>query len=499
MLDDVFQAGTDAVIEDMALRPQPPKQRVPSFSVWGAMKAAPRAVAAGAAEASASSIELFSGLSKVDVSPEMMAASETEEGRAKIQKQAQQTLATGFRDNEVARSLRNVAGDYLPDPVTAHGAEVAVAELFRMGGKAIAAGVTLGPVAGAIVAGAEEGFTTSEKLAEQGVDVATRSKVGGVTGLITGAGFALPVAGPTWKATAGLALAGGPVSFSAQQAATRAILEGADYTKQAQQYDPFDPVGLTLSTLIPLGFGALAMRGGARVAAEAGRAGETRADAATAPVDTVPAAGTISDQATVDAARVNLLREVSDAHRTTPPEDLAGATFHQTAISRAIDQLAEGSRVQIEDVLTEPAMTRAAGMMAERLRPLAAAVEEMRAELADLPPATERMPLAVERAESGQIEAATPPPVTPEAPGSAEPGAPEGGPSAAQAFKVEDAALDARAVRMEAERPDLQVQVDGADAPVRYADLMRQVREEAAKDMEDAPLIEAAAACFLRG
>ncbi|MFX6949717.1 hypothetical protein ABTH81_21820, partial [Acinetobacter baumannii] len=46
-----------------------------------------------------------------------------------------------------------------------------------------------------------------------------------------------------------------------QQAATRSILQNAGYDKIAEQYDPFDPVGLAVATLIPAGFGAYASRG----------------------------------------------------------------------------------------------------------------------------------------------------------------------------------------------------------------------------------------------
>lgn len=399
MLDDAFQAGTEAVLNDLAMRPRPPKPQVPSFSVWKTMIAAPRGLAAGASEATASTADILGAFGDVMATTEQsgrgMFALQSEAERKQAREATEKLRREGvdFRQ-EGAVSFRNVARDYMPDPVTAHGAETAVGELFRMGGKAIGAALTLGPVAGAAVAGAEEGFTTSEKLAEQGVDLATRTKVGAVTAGITGVGFALPVAGSTWKATAGLALAGGPVSFTAQQAATRAILQSADYSKQAQQYDPFDPVGLALSTLVPLGFGAIAMRG----ARGAHGAPAERVEAATAPVESVPAAGKITDEATVDAARVSLMREVSDAHRMTPPEDLAGATYHQTAVSRAIDQMSEGQRVQIEDVLTEPAMVRASEEMAERLRPLAGELSDIEQARAAMPEAAIARP--VERAEA---------------------------------------------------------------------------------------------------
>jgi hypothetical protein len=107
-----------------------------------------------------------------------------------------------------------------------------------------------------------EGLTTAEDLANQGVDQQTRSKVGAVTGAMSAAGVVLPVAGKTLAQTAGLVLVGGPASFMAQQQATRSILENANYGEIAKQYDPLDPVGLTVATLLPAGFAAYAKRGG---------------------------------------------------------------------------------------------------------------------------------------------------------------------------------------------------------------------------------------------
>jgi len=336
MLLDTFEASMETAINDMAQRPRTPKPQTPAFSAWGVVRGAGRSVPAGVAETGASGIELMSGLSKVDISAETMRASQTEEGRMEMQRRAQETLETGFRGNDVSASLRNVAEDYMPDPLTAHGAEMAVAEFGRLGTKALTAGVLLGPVAGAIVSGAEEGFTEAEKLARQGVDVKTRTKVGAVTGALTGLGFALPVAGKTVAGTVGLAVAGGPLSFAGQNAATREILDNAGYDKLADQYDPFDPVGLTLSTLVPLGFGAMAMRSAARA-----RGAQAVADAPASAVD----------EQQVDAARVNLLRENLDAQRLTGTDNILGAEKHNAAVARAIDQMAAGERVDVSDMV----------------------------------------------------------------------------------------------------------------------------------------------------
>lgn len=467
--------GDDMLGAAQAEPPRAPKRQEPKFSAWGVVKAAAGGVPAGVAEASASGIDLLSGLSKVDISAKTMADSQTEEGRKRIQKQAQETLETGFR-SDAGRSLRNVATDYLPDPMTSHAAAVVVGDFARVATKAVAAGVTLGPLAGAVVAGAEEGFTASDKLAEQGVDVATRSKVGAVTGAVTAAGFALPVAGKTLAGTAALAAAGGPVSFVAQQAATREILQGADYDQLAEQYDPFDPVGLTLSTLVPLGFGAAALRSSARAAR--------------------------ADEAMVEAARVNLLAEGVETSRPAPDApDLSGQ--HEAAYTQALEQMAAGERVDVGGVAATdltPAIRKFADQIDDDLlRARAAVPRAAAADLPDVAPAAR----AAEPVEAGVT-------LDPELQGALDAvGIPEevSQPlvdAAAQLLKPAEPAAQpvdpmTRGVDdLIATRSNMLVQLDGMDAPRPIAEVMARIRQEAAVELEDAPLIQAAAECAIR-
>lgn len=356
----------------MAAPPVAPRKQDPAFSAWATVKSAVKAVPAAVAEVTGSTADILGAFGGVAAatggSAGGMFSTGTEAERKQTAAAAKKLREHGpdYR-SEAGGLFRGVAKDYMPDPTTAHGAEVAVADFVRMATKAVAGGVVAGPVAGALVAGAEEGFTASDKLAEQGVDVGTRTQVGALTGAVTGLGFALPVAGRTWTQTVGLALAGGPASFMAQNAGTREILQRAEYGKLADQYDPFDPVGLTLSTLVPLGFGAVAMRGAAKRAA----AGKP-----------VPEAAPVAPEV-VDAARVQMLRENVDAHRATPPEDFAAAQAHEVAVSKAIDQLSVGQRVEIElppDVASLPITEN----MAARLDPVRTELDALR--LVDTPP-----------------------------------------------------------------------------------------------------------------
>lgn len=115
-------------------------------------------------------------------------------------------------------------------------------------------------LAGGAAFGASEGAATFDDLTRQGVDRDTAMKAAAVSGIAGAAGVALPLVGSTTGRTIALALAGGPGGFMAQQAATREILKRADYGEVAKQFDPFDPTGLLLSTLLPAPFAAIGIR-----------------------------------------------------------------------------------------------------------------------------------------------------------------------------------------------------------------------------------------------
>jgi hypothetical protein len=457
MLDEAFQSSTDAALIDMAQRPQRPKPQAPAFSLWATMKAAPKGVVAGAAQGMASTAEMTSAFGDVlgslgDAGGQGMFGGLTAKERQETNAAREKLITTGPEfTSEGGRMLRDSARYYLPDPVTAHWSEHAVGNLVRFGSKALTAALTLGNVPGAIVAGAEEGFTQAEDLRTQGVDLATRTKVGAVTAATNAVGFALPVAGQTWRATLGLAAVGGPGSFVVQNAATRQILQDANYSDLATQFDPFDPVGLALSTLLPLGFGALAMRG-SRV--------KTKVDADA-----------------VDAARVDFTRELTESSRAAPPDDLAAAAAHNTALARSMDQIADGSRVDVSDVA--PAAARITEEVDGRLRTVARAFDEVAP--AEKAPTKAEMTAKLDEATAKAAEPTKPLP-----------------PKDADAGKGELPELDRAAVDLEARMPDLEVRLDGMDAPAKVSDLMAQVREQAKVETAEASLVEAAAHCFLR-
>ena len=229
--------------------------------------------------------------------------------------------APDFRQTEQSKPFRDFERKLRPDPVTASKAEEVV--YGATGAMATLVGATvLGGIPGLAAAAGEQGFSTAEDLAQQGVDLKTRTGVGALTAGVTGVSALLPMAGPTVKATVGLYLAGGPGGFIAQQYATRKILEAADYGEIAKQYDPLDPTGLLVSSLIPAPFAAWGIRGNlkARKGAPA-PAGEVKPTAEPAP--TVQA----QPQDVVDAAMAHNLTLQRDVHEATPAARVAAETM----------------------------------------------------------------------------------------------------------------------------------------------------------------------------
>lgn len=293
------------------------------FNAWRTTTAIPRGAAAGGAEAAGFWSDVMGAFGQAYATTEPAApmfgndprAKETEEARRKM-------LDTGLDfSSETGDIFRNVGRDYRPDHQSAHLSESLLYDLSRFATKAVGYSVLGGPWLGAGFTAADEALAASDELKRQGVDLSTRTKVGAIQGGGAGISVLLPVAGKTWAQTAGLVALGGPGTFMAQQAITRQVLKDADYTKLADQYDPFDPVGLTVSTLVPAAFGVAARR--ARVPRE------------------------VPTQRVVDAAMVAHQREAREASALAPKEDIQAAARHQEALAKAEDQMARGEPVRV--------------------------------------------------------------------------------------------------------------------------------------------------------
>ncbi len=152
-------------------------------------------------------------------------------------------------------------------PLTSTTASMILQDAGRLLTKAAGYSVMGGPVAAVAGTGLDEAATGFMEFRDQGVDPMTAAKAGAVRGAMTAAGIAIPVVGTTGLKTVGLIAAGGPLSFMAEQATTRAILENANYLELAAEHDAFDPVGLGVSTLVPGLFGMALHRARVRKAA----------------------------------------------------------------------------------------------------------------------------------------------------------------------------------------------------------------------------------------
>lgn len=634
MLDDLFYADNLKAAQDAAMRPPPVPKQAAGFSAWRTGVAAPRGVVAGGAQVGAFGADVMGAFGTMTVASGMGDPLLADRG-AQV-KEAERIQREGLDFSSGAGdNLRGFARYLAPDPETAHTAERLVFDLTRVMTKAVGYTVATGNVvSGATLTGADEGMTVADDLKQAGVDKATRTKVGAVVGGFTGLGVALPVAGQTALQTAGLVLAGGPLSYMAQQQTVRSILQAQDYSKLAEQYDPFDPVGLAVSSLIPAGFGAWGLRAAKARAVEAGRAAEAQAarDFTAGPVPSqetpIARAAREATQEHVDAARVLLDAEQRRSTNPFKPDDLRAYDAHEVALSRAIDQLARGERVTVDDVLpprmvspeTAAALSEIDALQAERAALLKAPDGKVRyfhggnpesvtgslwftshfpdavgwasrdstmglwavdvpqdhparggdqtfgvlpPGRAELPPelASQRQlfaarsriaeidkrvaaleqqvgpdarlsgfaqsimnagraieaelpkPIATKEPPKNAAEPAAPKPAAaepasaapaaPAAPARAEPAATgqDGArPAAANtaAGLVEDAAAAARVEQIKAEAPDLMVQLDGMDAPMRVDELLAAVKAEADDLVLDGELMQTAAECALR-
>lgn len=316
-LGDAYQDSTDSALNVMASLP--PEADKPA-NKWSAWTAPFRGVAGAIAETAGNVLDTAAAFGQVAASAGGVTPGFDPDADRRHQEsvEAMEKIKSDGIDwrTEASRPSYEFSRDLRPDPLTAGTAENLVYGLSKGLTKAVGSVAALGPAVGAVAFGAGEGVTAAEDLAAQGVDPVTRAKVGAVTAAMNTIGVALPVAGQTLTQTAGLVIVGGPGSFMAQQAATQSILRGANYGAIAEQYDPFDPVGLALATLLPAGFAAYAKRGGF--------AQKPMADGQPIP-DTAPAEIAATPEA-MDAAMVQNL---------TAARDLHGAVSELEAIARA--------------------------------------------------------------------------------------------------------------------------------------------------------------------
>jgi hypothetical protein len=261
MIDSMFQAGTDAALNDQVRRPAAPKPpAAPGFSFMDLVKAPFQGLGGAGANAIAFGAEITGAFGDVlgatgTAGAGGMFGGQTDKEKADSEAARRKLLNQGASySNEAGDTFRRRAADIMPDPNTTHTSAQVVAGLAQFGAQAIGYGLTLGPAAPLALAG-DVGLTESDRLKQQGVDLATRTKAGAVAGAVAGVSVVVPMTGATAVTRALKGVAVGEGSMVGQSAAERAILKAGGYDKIADSFDPLDPVALGMG-LVPGALGA---------------------------------------------------------------------------------------------------------------------------------------------------------------------------------------------------------------------------------------------------
>lgn len=261
-LEALYADSIEQGLQRWAANPGP--EAPPSFNITSFLAAGAKGLPSAALESGGSVADVLSGFGTA-----LAASGGSAGGMFSLPTPAEQKQEAQARDRmlkgeafdvSAGNAMREQAQAFAPDPLTTHQADQVMHGLVRFGAKAVADVGTMGP-AGAILLGLDEGNTVTQNLRTEGLDTETAAKVGAVQGGISAASAVIPLGGRTIAQTIGLVGIGGPGSYMAQEHLSRRILEEAGYNDQASLHNPFDPLGLALSTIIPGGFGALHVRG----------------------------------------------------------------------------------------------------------------------------------------------------------------------------------------------------------------------------------------------
>lgn len=270
MNDDIYADDALQVVRDSIARPMRGPVPQPDHT-WADLAKAPfQGLAGGGLESAASSLEEASGFGQVMAATGTMStggmfampdATEQQQNTQASNKLLSQGLDMS---DPQADQLRLKARDVMPDAQTTSTAAQMVAGFTRFAGKGVGY-IGLGGPAGAIPLGVDEGLTEADRLKQQGVDLATRTKAGAVAGLVAGGSMVAPMGAATALGRFGVGAAVGEATNIGQAESEKLILQHAGYDQIASQYDPFDPVSLAVG-LVPGVIGA-ALGHGAHAAA----------------------------------------------------------------------------------------------------------------------------------------------------------------------------------------------------------------------------------------
>lgn len=252
------------------------------------------------------------------------------------QEQKEQVADRLRQDAKFARL--KAQNDYTPNPETTGQAAMMIHGLTGSLAKAIGYTVATGGsgILAAPLFGADLGLYEAGKLRDKGVDASTARTAGAITGTVNAVGMALPGAvGTSYVKSMLFGGAVNPLTDISEQASIKFVLDNANYSKQAQEYDPFDPVNLGVSAGMGIAFGALGAR--------ANRA-QARYEAAEAAAQ--PSAPQTPEGQTAPAANMNksVLDSIQNRDRSSKESRLqmekiaAAPNFNLLRESRSLDQ-----------------------------------------------------------------------------------------------------------------------------------------------------------------
>lgn len=400
MIDQTYQAEITKNLDDQQRRPsQDPAPAIPLFKNF---TGGTGGAVAGPLQAGAAWADVLKGYGDVTAAGGassgggMFALPSDDEAKQNAAAR-DKLMAQGLDLNSATgAALRTRAKAFMPDPQTTGKAGVLLAGVTDFAAQAVPAAAA-GP-AGLVSLATERGVQKAQDLQEQGVDVNTRTAAGIASGTLDAASMLLPMTGPTRLIAAGKGAVGGAAIAVVQTEAEKLILQQGGYDKLASTYDPFDPVSIALSSLVPAAFGALHAPAGAAKPAGAARAEPVHADVTLSPAeqahsDAMEASTLDTDIASLQheiagqhdegakqvlqtelarlqkqkaggparldpdveaAARVTQAAQALDRSRLTPDDDIVGHDQHQQAVETAADQIARGAPVDVTNVIGTP-------------------------------------------------------------------------------------------------------------------------------------------------
>ncbi|MDR8090370.1 lytic transglycosylase domain-containing protein [Burkholderia gladioli] len=277
-IDPLYEDSTNAYLAGLggvALPAAPTPS--PSTGFGSVARAVGRGLGQGGAALAGAAADTGAAVGTLTTAPDSLAFDPLALAASDQQENAARAKAGRLFESPTGTAAYSFSDSLKPDPTNTTRIDQIVQGAVSGLTQIVPAAVLGGPLAGAVIGGASMGLSRAEDLKREGVDVGTRAAVGGVEGVLGGAGAVLPAGGSTLARTLGLVAVGGPGMAIGQGAAERAILRNAGYDHLADQIDPLDPTNLAASTLIAGVFGGVHAVGAAR----AGRAANTPVDPAT--------------------------------------------------------------------------------------------------------------------------------------------------------------------------------------------------------------------------